>query len=87
MSVHWFSKLRKALKNGLLFGRRLGRGIIEWMFGILMSVIVGFQVVVPTIQTVVKNLTGTEATIAGLVGTVVTLVILYITAEPLLNRS
>lgn len=85
--MRWFSRLKNALKNGFRLGKRLGRGIIEWMFGILMAVIVGFKVVVPTIQSIVGNLSGTEATIAGLVGTIITLVILYLAAEPLLNRG
>lgn len=75
--------------TGRLSGRSRAQsgGMASLFIGLLVAAIVGFQVFIPVVQDATSNLTGTTATIAGLLPLFAALLILIGLASPLMRRT
>lgn len=66
--------------------RAQGTNLVGLLIGVMIAAIVGLQVVIPVVSDAMANLSGTEATIAGLIPLFVVLLILISLASPLMRR-
>lgn len=62
-------------------------GMASLFIGLLVAAIVGFEVFIPVVQDASNNLTGTTATIAGLLPLFAALLVLIGLASPLMRRT
>jgi hypothetical protein len=62
-------------------------GMASLFIGLLIAGIVGFQVFIPVIQDATANLTGTTATVAGIIPLMAALLVLIGLASPLMRRT
>jgi hypothetical protein len=60
--------------------------LVSLMIGVMIAGIVAFRVFIPVIQESIENLTGTAATIAGLMPLFASLLVLISLASPLMRR-
>jgi hypothetical protein len=74
--------------DGLRDDRRaqVAGNLVSLMIGVMIAGIVAFRVFIPVIQDAVSNLTGTAATIAGLLPLFAALLVLISLASPLMRR-
>jgi hypothetical protein len=76
------------VREGFLVGAERGQGtnLVGLFIGIMVAAIVGVQVAIPVVQDAISNLSGTEATVAGLIPLFIVLLLLIALASPLMRR-
>lgn len=78
---------RKAASAAVPDERAQSGGMASLFIGLMVAGIIGFNVFIPVIQDATANLTGTTATIAGLLPLFAALLILIGLASPLMRRT
>jgi len=67
---------------------QMGGNMVQLFIGVMVAAVLGVQVVIPVINDAINtaNVSGTEQTILGLLGTFVALLLLISLASPLMRR-
>lgn len=67
---------------------QMGGNMVQLFIGVMVAAVLGVQVVIPVINDAISsaNVSGTEETILGLLGTFVALLLLISLASPLMRR-